>query len=132
MFLGRLEPVEKEAFICLTVKAAEANGYVDDNEYVMLEEYCKEMGIAFFDARNLNSMEEVEKVFSQAENQNKKIAILEIIGLMYADGDYDEKEKSFVNSFAEAIGISEECVKSLEENLVKYIDITKNLMECIE
>ena len=46
MFLNRLDPIEKEAFVSLAVKAAEANGQVADEEYQMIEEYCMEMGIA--------------------------------------------------------------------------------------
>lgn len=42
MFLNRLELIKKEAFVSLAVKAAEANGHVADEEYQMIEEYCKE------------------------------------------------------------------------------------------
>ena len=132
MFLKRLDQIEKEAFVSLAVLAAEANGVVADEEYQLLEEYCEEMGIAFFDARNVKPIEDVIKVFADSDDQHKKIAVLEIIGLMYADGEYDETEKAFVTKFADGIGVSHEVVKKSEEALVKYIDMTRDLLECIE
>ena len=132
MFLNRLELIEKEAFVSLAVKAAEANGHVADEEYQMIEEYCKEMGIAFFDAKNVKSIEEVISIYSGSSEQNKKIAVLEIIGLMFADGGYDDVEKAFVNKFAEEIGVSQDSVQKCEDALGKYIDMSRELLGCIE
>ncbi len=132
MFLKRLDQIEKEAFVSLAVKAAEANGQSADEEYQMLEAYCEEMGIAFFDAKNVKPIEDVIKVFADSPDQHKKIAVLEIIGLMYADGEYDEIEKTFVEKFADGIGVSHDDVKKSEEVLVKYISMTRDILECIE
>ena len=132
MFLNRLALIEKEAFVSLAVKAAEANGHVADEEYQMIEEYCKEMGIAFFDAKNVKSIEEVISIYSGSSEQNKKIAVLEIIGLMFADGGYDDEEKAFVNKFAEGIGVSQDSVQKCEDALGKYIDMSRELLGCIE
>ncbi len=131
MFLGKLDQLEKEAFVSLAVHAAGANGVVENEEYQMIEEYCQEMGIAFFDARNLKTMESVISTFSGSEMQHKKIVVLELIGLMYADTDYDDEERSFVKDFTEKIGVSPEDTKKMEEVLLKYIDMTKELLECI-
>ncbi len=132
MFLKRLDQIEKEAFVSLAVNAAKANGIVADEEYRMIEEYCEEMGIAFFDANNVKPMEDIIKLFSDSSDQHKKIVVLEIIGLMYADGGYDVEERMFVEKFAYGIGVSNDSVKKSEVTLVKYIDMTKDLLECIE
>ena len=132
MFLNRLDFIEKEAFVSLAVRAAEANGHFSDKEYQMIEEYCKEMGIAFFDAKNLKPMEDVVRVFAEADEQHKKIAVLETIGLMYADGGYDEQERAFVNDFVSKIGVSEDAVRKIEATLLKYVDMTRELYECVE
>ncbi len=132
MFLKRLDQIEKEAFISLTVNAAEANGHFADEEHQMIEEYCEEMGIAFFDAKNTKPMEDVIRVFVDSNDQHKKIAILEIVGLMYADGDYDAEEKAFVNRFCDAIDVPQEALLKCEETLKKYIGMTKELIGCIE
>ena len=90
------------------------------------------MGIAFFDAKNVKSIEEVISIYSGSSEQNKKIAVLEIIGLMFADGGYDDEEKAFVNKFAEGIGVSLDSVQKCEDALGKYIDMSRELLGCIE
>ena len=60
------------------------------------------------------------------------IAVLEIIGLMYADGGYDDEERAFVDSFAKGIGVLQESVKKCEDTLVKYVDMTRELLGCIK
>ena len=93
----------------------------------MIEDYCKEMGIAFFDAKNLKPMEDVIRIYSEADDQNKRVAVLEIVGLMYADGGYDSKEKEFVDDFANRIGIAQDDVRKIEDTVMKYIGITREL-----
>ena len=132
MFLNRLDFIEKEAFVSLAVRAAEANGHFADKEYQMIEEYCKEMGIAFFDAKNLKPMEDAIRIYSEADDQNKRVAVLEIVGLMYADGGYDSKEKEFVDDFANKIGVTQDSVRKIEDTVMKYISVTRELFECIE
>ncbi len=131
MFLGELDFVEKEAFISLALHAAEANATVSDEEYQMIEDYCKEMGIAFFDARNTKTVDEIAKIYSESSDKIKKIVILETIGLMFADGGYDEKEKAFVADLATKLGVSSEAKKNIEEAIVKYLDVTKELLNSI-
>ena len=51
------------------------------------------MDIAFFDAKYLKPMEDVIRIYSKSDDQNKRIAVLQIVGLMCVDGGYDSKEK---------------------------------------
>ena len=131
MFLNKLELIEKEAFVSLSVKATEADRKVTDEERQVIEDYCKEMDIEFIGENNVMPIEDAIDIFSRANDQNKKIAVLEIIGLMYADGTYDDEERVFVNSFANRIGVSDDTVNKIEEALAKYIDITKELFMSI-
>lgn len=132
MFLNQLTSAEKEAFVSLSIHAAKANGIVDDAEYEMIEEYCKEMGIAFFDARNVTDMDRIVGVFVDAEKRHKKIALLEILGLMHADGNYDDKEKSFVVEYAKKIGLSEVDVNIQSELIDKYLKLLSEMYESIQ
>ncbi|MEE3471734.1 MAG: hypothetical protein VZR24_13805 [Butyrivibrio hungatei] len=131
MFLGELDFVEKEAFISLALHAAEANGAVADEEYQIIEDYCKEVGIVFFDARNTKTMDEIVKIYSESNDRVKKIVVLETIGLMFADGGYDEKEKFFVENLAMKLGLSSDAKNCIEEAIAKYLEVTKELLNCI-
>ena len=132
MFLNQLTTAEKEAFISLSVHAANANGIVDEAEYEMLEEYCKEMGIAFFDAKNVLGMDKIESVFKDATSRNKKIALLEILGLLHADGNYDNKESDFIINYSQKIGLSEADVKKYSGFVNRYLSLVKEMAETLQ
>ena len=121
MFLNELDFVEKEAFISLALHAAETNGTVADEEYQMIEDYCKEMDIAFFDARNIKALDEIVKTYAESSERCRKIVVLEIIGLMFADGGYDDKEKAFVENLANWLGVSPSDKKLIEDTIVKLL-----------
>ena len=131
MFLNKLSVPEKEVFISLAMKAAEANGIVVEEEYSMIEEYCKEMGIAFFDARNIKEIDEIISFYKNSDLTVKRIILLETIGLMYADGEYDEAEKGFVNTIANGIGLTTEDIEKYDGFISKYIDLTNEIVESI-
>ncbi len=131
MFLNQLETEEKKAFISLVVNAANANGIVEDEENQMIEDYCKEMGFPPADWKAAKPMDEILNVFSVSSEQNKKIALLELIGLMYADGDYDGNERSFVKDFARNINISEEIEENIENVLIQYLEVTRKVYETV-
>ncbi|SEM39056.1 Tellurite resistance protein TerB [Butyrivibrio sp. ob235] len=131
MFLNKLSLSEKESFISLAIHAAEANHVIVDEEYAMIEEYCKEMGIAYFDARNVKSLDEITRSFAESTEANKKIVLLETIGLMYADGTYDDEEKNFVENLASGVGVDKSVIDNLVLLLDKYVALTKEIMEII-
>ena len=132
MFLNQLTSPEKEAFVSLAVHAANANGIADEAEYEMIEEYCKEMGIAFFNANNVIDLDKIIDVFKDAEGKHKKIVILEILGLLHADGNYDEKEKTFVSEYAKKIGLNDSDVEMQSALIDKYIELVKEMYDAIQ
>ncbi|MBE5899892.1 MAG: hypothetical protein E7279_09860 [Lachnospiraceae bacterium] len=132
MFLNRLTLAEKEAFVSLAVHAANANGIAEDKEYEIIEEYCKEMGISFFDAKNVIDMDRIINVFKDAEEMHKKIALLETLGLLYADGSYDDKEKKFVTDYANRIGLNDSDVEIQDGLINRYLDLIKEMCETLQ
>ncbi|SFQ38323.1 Tellurite resistance protein TerB [Lachnospiraceae bacterium XBB1006] len=132
MLLNTLNLPEKEMFISLAMRAAEANGIVVEQEYAMIEEYCKEMGIAFFDARNIKSEKEVIDFYKDSSDNVKKTVLLETIGLMYSDGDYDASEKKFVKELAYGIGLSETDMEKYDTLIKRYIEVTREIMESLQ
>ena len=100
MFLNQLNQREKEAFISLSIHAGKANGVLEENEIVMVREYCQEMELPMYDDKDIAPLSDVYGVFKSSDERIKKIVLLEVLGLIYADGNYDEDEKSFVTNFA--------------------------------
>lgn len=132
MFLNELTSVEKNAFMGLSIYAAKANGILADEEKLILDAYCREMDIESFDIELVQPLNEITNIIAQADLRTKKIITLEILGLVYADGEYDENEKTFVSEYAEKIGLSKNDVLRLTEVIKKYLDVLKEVANSIE
>lgn len=131
MFLNQLNQREKEAFISLSIHAGKANGVLEENEIVMVREYCQEMELPMYDDKDIAPLSDVYGVFKSSDERIKKIVLLEVLGLIYADGNYDDDEKSFVADFAEAISLSEQTVEDLTIVIKDYLDVLKRIGELI-
>ena len=131
MFLGQLSETEKMAFISLSVHASNSNGVFASEEQMMIQEYCREMGIPFFDAENAVSMDDVINVFNDSELHIKKVVLLETLGLLYSDGNFDESEKGFVKDFAQRVGLTEEDVMKQTAAIKEYLEALKKVAEAI-
>ena len=131
MFLNDLSQVEKKAFLSLAVQAAQSNDDLAAEQEAMIKEYCRETGFATFNIEKAEPMDAFIELFKNSAVQNRKIVLLETVGLMYADGTYDETEKAFVSKLADEIGLSAETKKKLETLIERYLDLTKDILECI-
>lgn len=131
MFLNQLSNEEKNAFISLSVKISEANGVFDEVERAMIQEYCKEMEIPFFNKEKADSVDAIVEVFKTATDHIKRIVILEALGLAYSDGQLDHEENNLMRSFAEKIGIEDNMYKEIGELLNKYNAVLAEFTEKI-
>lgn len=129
MFLNQLLSEEKEAFVSLSIHAAKANGVIEQEELAMIDEYCREMNIESYDMKNVMETEQILDIYKNSDVKHKKIVLLETLGILYADGEYDQQEKQFVCEFFEKIGLSKDDVTRQEKLLNKYMDVVKELME---
>ncbi len=132
MFLHRLNSGEREAFLSLCIHVATANGIIETAEYEMMEAYCKEMEIRFFDSRNVIEMERIVSVFKDSEPGIKKAVLIEIMGLAYADSSYDVAEQAMITDFAKRICVDETEIKVLRDLMNRYLDLTKEMMEAVK
>ncbi len=130
MFLNQLTEKEKEAFISLSIHAAKSNGEFAEEERNMISEYCKEMNLVFV-ADDIMKLDEIFDLFAKADIEEKRIALLELLGLMYADGSFDNLENQFVKNFIHAIGLTEEELVKQEELLKKYMEIIEEMATAI-
>ncbi len=122
MFLRELSKKEKEAFISLSVYVSKSNGFFAEEEKKKMEEYCREMEIPLFEMDNVISLEEIVDVFKNSNLHIKKVVLLESLGLVYADGLYDEKEKNFIKEYAEKIGLTYDIVEEQTTVIKEYLD----------
>jgi len=63
--------------------------------------------------------------------QIKKIVLLETLGLVYSDGEFDSGEKSFINDYAKKIGLTDADVEKTTVAIKEYLDALKKVTEVI-
>lgn len=129
MFLNTLSNEEKIMFLDMAIHASQVNGLVEESERSILEQYCKEMNLKPYEKTELHSVNEIISFFSSSSEVSKRVAVLELLGLGYIDGIYDETENAVVKDFAIGIGLSEETYKLLNRDIDQYITILGIIQE---
>ena len=131
MFLNQLSFQEKRMFLDLSIHVAKANDVLSAEEKTMISQYCSEMELPPIELYETEPLETVTDYFALADDRVKRIIMLEIYGLVYADGKFDEDEAATVDKFAESIGMApEECVK-IHDAIVEYYSVCVKLGEII-
>ena len=121
MFLNQLSEREKKAFLELSVHVSNSNGVFADEE----------MDIKEFNVDNVAPLEEVIDDIKMSSLHIKKIILLEILGLVYADGTYDDNEKGFVLRFVKEIGLTEEIAEAQTVAIKEYLEVLKKIAKLV-
>ncbi|MFE5317971.1 TerB family tellurite resistance protein [Paenibacillus sp. NPDC056579] len=109
MFLHFLQSREhKKAFLELAQVVAQVDGFVSGKERGYLHTFMDEMNMS----QDLQVISEARKlpdiVEDLKEDHVKDIVFMEILLLMYVDGDYNDEEKQIVKDLKELFGFSDE------------------------
>lgn len=111
MFLHELSGPQKRAFITLARRFVSVDGEYTEGEEELFGTMLAEMGLELSDGREGEFGELVESFDTR---EAKVSALLEIIGLGFADGDFGPDENNFVNQIANAFEIDEEEIPLME------------------
>ncbi|MDM8209553.1 hypothetical protein [Mediterraneibacter glycyrrhizinilyticus] len=132
MFLSLLKPEEKELFLHLCVHAANANEVFSESEKNLIQTYCTEMGINVPENLAPHEIDQViEKLNSSSDMRSKKIIILELLGLVLVDKDYDAKEKDFMYQLSNELGLQTDVLEEMSAKLHSYLKLCEELGELV-
>lgn len=132
MFLNELSFQEKKMFLDLSIHVAKANNVLASEEKALISAYCNEMQLPAIELYETEPLETITSYFALADKRVKNIILLEILGLVYVDGSFDEDEIKVVKKFAEEIGISVEVYDKLYEAIKEYYVVFHKLAEVLE
>ncbi len=132
MFLNQLSYQEKKMFLDLSVHVAKANDVLASEEKAMISTYCTEMQLPPIELYETEPLETVTSYFALADDHIKKIVLLEVFGLVYVDGNFDDEETVLVKKIAEEIGISKETYDNLHKAIKDYYEVCKKLALAVE
>lgn len=134
MFINELNKEQGKAFLSLLKNMAEVDYNLVAEEYKLIEEYCKDLGLEENDVVKLEN-NEILTNFEAATSRIKNIVYFEILGLALVDGEFDNKEIKFMNNIADKLSISEEtqesCINYFKEIKATYDNITDNVEDII-
>jgi len=123
MFLNRLTPEQKKAFLAVAMKIVGADHHLDPKERRIIENMRYEMGLFAETDIPTGSIEELVKPFDSKQSQ--VILMLEAITLAYADEDFHSEEQKILRAIALIFGISEEKATAMENWVLRFKELNK-------
>lgn len=115
MFLENLEPREKRAFLALALKVVHADGVLAEREARILATLSDAIGEPALEG----TVEELAAVFQS--RRSRVSALLELMGIGYADGEYHVAEIESVAEIARALGFPDDELVGLENWVVRQV-----------
>lgn len=125
MFLNLLDNDEKHAFAELAEMMIKSDGLVIGREEAALASLKAEMGIAGSPAE-ARSIEDLAGVFRSW--RSKIAAMLELIGLGYADTNFSVDEKSMVHKLADHMGLTASELAEVEAWVREHVNLVRRAL----
>lgn len=118
MYLNSLDCVEKELFLELALNACYANGELDPNEKVMMDQYGSEMGIKINSYKPLKTQIQVlEDLKSIKAIETLRKIYIEITALMMVDGVIDKDEEKYLKEIQKIASLKDSQVVRIRTSL---------------
>ena len=95
MFLNALNEKEGKNFLELATLAMSIDGTVKESEKTVFETYRKEMVLQNYTIQN-KPYDKLAMEFRSSTKKIKKIVIIELAGVLYADEEIDSSEQSWL------------------------------------
>lgn len=123
MFLHRLSPEQKRAFIGIAKNFIAVDAIVEVVEAEALQRMEAETGVAAADLEPLPATAENLAIFDTAES--RAVVMLELIALAYGDGDVHPRENAAIQEVVRAFGVTNERLIQLEGWVIRYRGLMK-------
>ena len=105
MFLNRLSEEEKKSFLQLAHYIARSDGNFTKEEKIIIDQYCIEMQIENIDFNEVRF--DIYDVLGKFKSdKSKKIVLLEIMVLIYADDFFHENERKVLEKMIEVFDLN--------------------------
>ncbi len=106
MFLHELNNEQKDLFLDLCLSLSLSDNEFSKEEKNMVKQFCAEMMIkerykVLSDANGV-----IEKLSEISTKREKRIVLIELTGIVLADGKYTKEEKTLLNEIGEKFSVS--------------------------
>ncbi|MDO4952260.1 MAG: hypothetical protein Q4E34_00355 [Synergistaceae bacterium] len=132
MFLQQLNETQKRQFLTFAMHIASIDNDFSSDEEAMLVLYCNEMNIPY----NRQQIAEFNQIKIQEFKSNssikeRKIFILELVGLAMCDNNFDTKEREFLETLAVAFDVPISFISECEDCINKYLEIQSKMISLV-
>ncbi len=105
-----------------------ANGEYVEQEKAIIETYCREMDTEFDPKDATNDVDAVISVLSSiSTDEEKRIIVFEVMGLILADYTYDDAEKGFMGKLSAAFGVDKAYIDKCEMLIDEYLKLQSDI-----
>lgn len=115
MFLSELKDTQKELFLDLSIHLSMCDEEFTDAEKNTIFQMCKEMGISERFVPVISFDDALNQLTESTTIREKRIILLEIGGIILADGVFSSEEKSAMEKISDSLKIDYyQCEKAIE------------------
>lgn len=120
MFLGNLNDNEKRAFLSLAHAMMSVDGNIAADELHVFQRYSYECEMANF--TQITDVPSSLQTFSNSSLKVKKIVIVELWGIIAADGSINIMEVDLINQIGISLCITDETMKVLKDWMLQFLE----------
>lgn len=132
MFLSALGNRQKELFRDISIFIAFSDGEYADSEKVLMNSYCTEMCIPYTEhATTKNIDEAIDEIVKISSDNDKRAIGFEIMGMVMADGVYEDSERVCVEKYSKASGIPMDRFDKMAELVTKIYSMNDTIREVV-
>ncbi len=127
MFVQNLNSKQQSVLLYLAKEVMEADKNLHDSEQEILTILASQVEQSVLP--EAVQLEDIASLFDTSIS--KTSLLLELIGVAHADGDYHHEENVLIIKYADAIGISEEKLRNLEDWVSKQLQLTLEVQKLL-
>ena len=131
MYLDLLKEDEQKDFLELARYAMGLNGEHKEDEEIILTSYKFECQLVDYTACRQDEIEEVISNLAASTKKIRKVILVELFGILLADGEVCSAEDSFINQLAKNFRIKEHEVSRIKRWVEAMNDIVREGHELI-
>ncbi|OIM99600.1 hypothetical protein BFR57_03275 [Idiomarina sp. MD25a] len=114
MFLSELNIGERKNFLELAHYSMGLNGEHKDVESMVFNSFVHECDLTGYTLQKQDKIDSIVKVLSKSSDKHKKILLIELYGILLADGEVCMSESEFMQYLANAFGFGQSEVDELQ------------------
>ncbi|BDP34928.1 TerB family tellurite resistance protein [Vibrio parahaemolyticus] len=114
MYLSELNIGEKKNFLELAKYAMGLNGEQKTEEQTIFQSFVQECGLTEHTLTKQDNIESVIKVLAKSKGKSKRIILVELFGILLADGEVCIEEEAFMDKLSDALAIDSFEVKKMQ------------------